>query len=146
MAVENWIDEIAKLFEISDGRKGTVKSYRAYEKADFPEAITVYPCAITYTTGVKMDYPMDISTDIWNGATEFHLVPGVGKHHYPYIMLYFAKIKAAARANKNLSGKVALFILDHENISIQGPAVMTYGSEDLHLGLVVRWVVTELEG
>jgi len=55
MAVENWIDEIAKLFEISDGRKGTVKSYRAYEKADFPEAITVYPCAITYTTGVKMD-------------------------------------------------------------------------------------------
>jgi len=89
---------------------------------------------------------MDISTDTWSGATEFHLVNWVGKHHYPYIMLYFAKIKAAARANKNLSGKVALFILDHENISIQGPAVMTYGSEDLHLGLVVRWVVTELEG
>lgn len=146
MAVENWIDEIAALWEISDGKGGTVKSYRAYDKNEFPEAITVYPCAITYTSGVKMDYPMDIETDTWNGVSEFHLVAGIGKHHYPYIMRYFNRIKTAAKGNKNLSGKVALFILDHENISIQGPVTLQYGSEDPHLGLIVRWVVTELEG
>ena len=146
MAVENWIDEIAALWEISDGKGGTVTSYRAFEKADFPEAITVYPCAITYVSGVRMDLPQDIETNIWSGVSEFHLVAGIGKHHYPFVMRYFERIKNAAKGNKNLSGKVALFILDHENISIQGPAVMSYGSEEPHLGLVVRWVVTELVG
>jgi len=97
LAIENWIDTLCKVWAISDGKRGRVKSYSIYEKAEFPDAITVYPCALTYTTEMSSSYSMGgPCIDLWKGVTEFHITPGVGKHFYPEIMRYFARIRNAA--------------------------------------------------
>ncbi len=143
MAVEDWIDRIAKRFEISDGRGGTVRSFRAYEKAEFPESIPAVPCALTYTTEVRPHYSLGASYDLWKGTTEFHLTGDVSKKHFPYIMLFFARIIAAAAGDITLDGHVAYFLIDTDGPGVQGPVVLQYGTEAPHLGLVVRWAVKE---
>lgn len=144
MAVENWIDEIARLFEISDGKGGTIRSYRVYEKSDFPEAINTYPCALTFTTEIECHDGSGAQYDLWQGITEFHLYDGVDKSKYPYIMLFFDRICKAAVGNVTLTGKVSYFKLRSDNgPSIVGPATLQYGSENPHLGLVVYWIVKE---
>ncbi len=146
MAVENWIDEICKLWEVDDGKGGKVKSYRVYEKAEFPAALSVYPCAITYTVDVIDHYSAGASYDLWNGKSEFHF-QGIDKSRYPAMMLFFARIRDAAAGSLSLGGKVAHFKLrtpDEGGPSIQGPVMLQYGSEDPHDGLVIYWRVKEM--
>lgn len=145
MAVENWIDAISALWEIEDGAGGTVKSYRVFEKSEFPETITVWPCAITYTRGVKSNYSLGgPCIDHWQGVTEFHLYDNVDRSHMPEMMRWFARIRNAAAGSITLGGLVAHFMLDPsvEN-NILGPVVMQFGSENPHHGLVVSWTVKE---
>ncbi len=147
MAVENWLDEITKIWDgVSDGRGGYVKSYRVYEKAEFPEAINVFPCAITYTKDMTPVYSAGgVQVELWNGITEFHLSPDVDKSRFPGLMLYFARIRAAAAADLQLSGKVAHFLIRTEGgPGIEGPVVLQYGSEAPHHALMVYWKVKEL--
>jgi hypothetical protein len=144
MAVEQWIDEIAKLWEFSDGKGATVKSFRAYERGNFPETIGPFPCALTYTTEDVSDYSVGgPNIDLWNGITEFHLVADIGKHHYPYIMLFFKRIRDAVAGHIQLSGLVENFLLRKDVPSIQGPVVLQYGQEAPHLGLIVNWEAKE---
>jgi len=122
-----------------------VYSYRVFEKPEFPETLTQYPCAITYTLGVKSDYSVGgPCVDHWEGVTEFHLTPNVVKSHFPYIMLFFRRIRDAAAGSLTLGGRVAHFLLDPDRQpNIQGPVALVYGSEDPHHALVVYWVVKE---
>jgi hypothetical protein len=148
MAVEQWIDAIAKLWDaVSDGRGGNVTSYRAYERDNFPEALADFPCAITYVTEVENIYSTGGPLiDLWRGVTEFHLFPGVDKRDLPQLMRYFARIRNAASGSITLGGLVSHFLLRVSNSggpSIVGPVVLQYGSEQPHHGLLVYWEVKE---
>ena len=143
MAVEAWIDAVAKLWEVSDGKGGTLRSYRVYEKAEFPESISP-PCVISYTTEAFMDYSLGgPCIEVWNGVSEFHLTTGVGKQNFPFIMLFFARIRNAAAGSMKLGGPVDHFLLRTDVPSIQGPVRLQYGEEAEHLGLIVNWTVKE---
>ena len=146
MAVESWIDELCAVWEVSDGERGTVRSYRVYSKAEFPAAITVFPCAITYIESVEATYSAGgPCINYWLGVTEFHLFPNTDKGNYPAIMLYYARIIAAAAARLTLGGLVSHFILrSGGEPGIVGPVVLQYGGEDPHHGLVVNWRVKEI--
>jgi hypothetical protein len=145
LAIESWIDEIAKLAgEVEDGRGGHVRSYSVFERAEFPESLSLFPCALTYATEVTCQVSEGLCIDLWKGTTEFHLFPDVAKNHYPEIMLYFARIRNAFALHRKLAGKVAYCqLVTEEGPSIQGPVVLQYGSEEPHLGLIARWVVKE---
>ena len=144
MAVENWIDDLAKVWEFKDPAGKTVKSYRLFNKTEFPESISVFPCALSYPTGVTNEYSVSsIPQDKWEGKTEFHLSRNVSKDQFPYIIKFFAKIRNAAAGKITLGGKVVEFRLAQESKSIEGPVALQYGEEAPHLGLVVYWQVTE---
>lgn len=143
MAVEGWIDTIAKLWEVSDGKAGSLRSYKVYERAEWPEAIAA-PCVLTYTTEVVMRYSLGgPCVELWNGVSEFHLTQDIGKHNYPAIMLFFARIRDAAASSMQLGGAVSHFALRTDTPSIQGPVRLQYGAEPEHLGLIVNWEVKE---
>jgi hypothetical protein len=145
MAVEDWIDDIADRWAtIVDPKGGNLRSYRVFGTPEFPEAITDYPCALTYTSELTGVYASGESVEYWNGVTEFHLVGDSAKHHYPYIMRWFKLIRDASNGALQLGGKVSFFGLRAEGVSsIEGPVVLQYGSEEPHLGLIARWRVKE---
>lgn len=143
MDVVNWIDGVSKVFEISDGRGGTVRSFRLYERNDFPESLSTFPSALSYVTDMEINYSTGGPViELWRGVTEFHIVPSVAKIHYPYVLAFYRRIITAATANMTLGGTVNYFLLrGGGETSIQGPVVLQYGSEEPHLGLIVNWVV-----
>lgn len=146
MSVESWIDTLCGIWEISDGRGGTVQSYKVYEKSEFPESISQVPCALTYTQGNHMQISAGGGQSIWQGITEFHLTDNVDKSNFPYIMLFFSRIRTAAAANLQLGGLVDHFSLRADVIpNVQGPVTLQYGSEAEHHGIVVYWEVKESE-
>lgn len=143
MALESWIDKIAELMAVSDGRNGTVLSYRCYDKAQMPEALSQFPCAITYVTGARLATGMSTGGPLkmlYRGVTEFHLTANTDKSQLPYCMLFFGRIRNAVASHLQLSGLVDDFRLQSDN-SIVGPATLQYGAEDPHFGLVVNWEV-----
>lgn len=145
MGIEHWIDEICRAAgEVADGRGSQVRSYLVYERAEFPAAMTVYPCAITYATQVICragdSGPL---VDLWEGQTEFHLWPNTDKSHYPELMLFYGRIRNAFALHRKLGGKVAWFALKTDEASLQA-AKLVYGDEVEHLGIVAKWQVKEL--
>lgn len=149
MAIEDWIDEVTRVFEIGDGRGGTVKSYRVYERDEWPEALGAFPCALTYVVEEKSYYGTGSPLkDSYLGRTEFHLCDNVNKSNYPFIMRFFRRIRDAAAGHMTLKNAAGVSLVDHfllrlDEPSIQGPVVMTYGAEKPHLGLLVNWEVKE---
>jgi hypothetical protein len=143
MSIELWIDTLCSVWDISDGKGGQVKSYRVYNKNEFPEAITTYPCAISYVTSVKNTYGASNSLDLWYGVTEFHLFPNVNKTNLPEAMLFYKRIRDAAALHMTLGGLVNYFLLRND-IESQTMVDLKYGSEDPHHGLLVNWIVKEL--
>lgn len=144
MAIENWIDALARVWEISDGKGGTVKSYQIATKSEFPESLSTFPCALSYPTGLHPEYSAGMgSTDIWRGKTEFHLFPDTKKSNLGKVLSYFERIKAAAASNFSLGGLVSHFIIQQAGDGIQGPLTLQYGDEAEHHGLVVYWEVKE---
>jgi len=144
VAIESWIDQIAKAFEIDDGRGGTVLSYRVFERAEFPESLSDFPCALTYPTGVTSQYSVSgPAIDLWTGQTEFHITPNVDKSSFPQVIKYIARIRNAAAQNIRLNSTVEHFLLRVTDVSIQGPVELRYGSDEPHLGLMVYWIVKE---
>jgi hypothetical protein len=143
MAIETWIDDLCAVWdEVSDGKGGFVKSYRVYTKAEFPEAITMVPCVLSYTKLMQPKHASGFQICMWKGASEFHLSESVAKQWMPDVMRYFARILSAAAAHVTLGGKVSFFIVDFEN-GVQGPVVLQYGSEEPHWGIMVNWMVEE---
>lgn len=145
MAIESWIDALAKRWEITDHRGKTLKSYRLFEKAEWPEALNEWPCALTFPIELVSTYTAGgPNVDLWKGRTEIHMFPDVGKHHYPDIVKTIARLRDAAAGQITLGGLVSYFLLATDEASILAPVVMVYGTEDPHLGIIVNWRVKEL--
>jgi len=140
MAIENWIDEIAKQFDLSDGAGGTVKSYRMHE---WPESLTQFPCALTYViswqpvSGISVGGPMKA---LYRGVTEIH-VGNVAKQNLPKCHGYFGRIRNVMAAHLQLGGLVDDFRFAGDRTAVQGPARLEYGNDDPHLGFVINWEV-----
>ena len=144
MAVTDWIDKIAKVWsKIEDGKGSSMRSYRSFEKAEFPDALSQFPCVLTYVTNLpSVQYSAGgPNKAVWRGVSEFHIVPNVLKSNYPYLMSFYDRIIKAAAANYQLGGAVDHFVL--VNPDAIRPGVLSYGSEELHLGLVVSWEVKD---
>lgn len=143
MALEDWIDEVAKLAgNVASHKGGRVRSYQVFAKSEIPETISEYPCAITYIQGMRTQYSIGgPCVDLWDGVTEFHLFPDTKKSNYPEMARYFGKIRSAWAANMKLSGKVAHCVLKAEpSMSL---ATLVYGQENEHHGMMVYWEVKE---
>jgi hypothetical protein len=144
VAIEQWIDDLAKVWEFKDSKGQMVKSARLFTKTDFPDTISVFPQAISYPTRLLSEYSViSAPQDIWQGRTEFHLTPNLDKSQFPYILKFFAKIRNAAAGKITLGGKVMEFHLRQEESSIEGPVQLQYGEEAPHYGLLVYWQVIE---
>jgi hypothetical protein len=143
MALEDWIDEVAKLAgNVASHKGGFVRSYKVFSKSDIPEAINEYPCAVTYIMDVRAQYSLGgPCIDIWNGQTEFHLFPDIKKSNLPEMVRYFGKIRAAWAANMSLGGLVSHSKLKPDK-SIE-MVQLVYGVEAEHHGIMVYWEVKE---
>ena len=144
MAAENWIDSITALWgAVDDGKGKYVKSYSVFKRAEFPEALSEFPCAITYITRVPtvLYSAGGPAVVVWQGVTEFHLVPDTKKSNIPYVIRFFDRIIRAAASSITLGGLVSHFLLSNEE-PLQ-PGSLVYGNEAPHYGVVVNWIVKE---
>lgn len=143
--LEDWIDAVAALagnVQTGDGRY--VTAYKMFGNPTIPEALTVFPCAITYTESVVMETPdSGPNVNTWLGVTEFHLAKGTKKSDYPYMLRFFHRIRAAWTADRTLGGRVQYIRLNIEGPSIEGPIVFNPNTEIVTQGLLVHWVVRE---
>ena len=144
--IEDWIDTLAAVWQIDDGRNKTVRSLRLYEKVELPESLALTDLPLAIPREVNLDdapYAVAGATATYRGATEFHLAPNTAKSHIPYVLAFMGKIIVAAAASLKLNSLVKEFRLDNSG----GPAIqftsLQYADEAEHWGLVVRWVVEE---
>jgi hypothetical protein len=139
VAVETWYDKLAAVWDIDDGKSGTLLSYRL---DSFPDALNHMPCAISVVQETSSIYSAGgVCVDIHRGRTEVHLTSDVNKAKLPYVMGFIKKLRDAAAANMKLDDTVSYFVLT-ERRSVR-LAVMRYGDEMPHYGLVVEWIVKE---
>ena len=141
--IETWVDELTRVWEIPDGKGGQVRSYRLFEKDEFPAEVPLdSPTALTFVDDVDTDYSQGGPTILmWHGTTVFHLTPNLDRSRIPYLSTFFSRILVAAATNMKLSGKVNYFALEPSNsISV---VVTQYGNEAPHLGIEVKWMVKE---
>lgn len=145
MAIEDWIDEVARVAgSVPSHKGGFVRAYMVFEKAEIPEALSEFPCAITYGHAVIPSYSdAGPCIDLWQGITEFHLFADVKKSNFPELQKYFGKIRNAFAARRRLGG-----IVDH--IAIVDPGIQlvtaTYGIGVDHHAITVTWQVKENVG
>jgi len=144
MAITNWIDAIAEVFELPLTDKGLeMHSYRLFGVAEYPESLSVWPCALSYPTGVVMKYG-STSYDLWTGRTEIHVAPDMKAVHWPFLLEFYNLIKTAVAAHYTLNGLVDYFLLRVEGgQSVEGPVGLQFGVENPHWGFVVHWIVKE---
>ena len=148
--IEDWIDEVCRLAgSVAAGGKGTVRSYWAFKKTDFPEALTEFPCAISYVQSMRLSGGSDSGPTIclWRGVTEFHICESTGKQHIPEVLPYYGRIIAVFLSKRTLGGLVVEFSLIKAE---EGEAIVAgnldYGGGEMgvkHLGLVAYWRVKE---
>lgn len=143
MSIEKWIDDLAAVAgSVKAHNSGQVKAFRVYARAEIPEAISSFPCALTYPVRVRPSYSdSGPCTDLWEGQTEFHLFPDVKKANLPEVMRYFAKIRNAFALKRTLGGKVAHLAIREDGMVM---ATAKYGEEDEHHAIMVYWEVKEI--
>ena len=144
--IENWIDALCARWEVSTGEaQKTVLSYRLFGKAEFPDALTIFPCALTIPKAVTYEYSASNSYALYRGETEFHLSASNHKYELPDIIRYYNRIITAIAADITLGGLVEYVLLASTGSpeSIVGPVTLQYGSEEPHWGMVANWVVKE---
>lgn len=143
--ITDWVDKVAEVWgTIDNGKGGSLKSYKIFSRAEFPEALSEFPCVLTVVTRAnKVQYSAGgPCIGVYDGVSEFHLAKNRSKSNYPFVLTYFEKIIVAAAANLQLGGAVEHFLLANSNPITM--SVLQYGSEDAHLGLVVTWQVKEM--
>lgn len=148
--IETWIDELAKTWEISDRRFGTVRSYRLIERADFPSSIdaatlSANPVALTIPGWLRPEYSLGgPKIGFYSGVTEFHVAPSIDKGLLPSLFPWYGVILQAAAARMKLNGTVEHFLIDMDREdAIAGPLGLKYGAEEMHWGFLVHWKVKE---
>jgi len=147
--IVDWIDQVAKAFEISDPRFGTVLSYKLVENADFPSSIdpatlSNRPVALTIPAWLRPEYSVGgPKIGYYVGVTEFHVAPSTDKGLMPSLMPWYGLILRAAASHVTLNSTVELFLIDDREDAIAGPLSLKYGNEAEHWGFLVRWRVKE---
>lgn len=145
--IETWIDNLVKVWEISDRRFGTVHSYRLISKAEFPAAINpqelaTSPAALTIPSAMVPEYSAGGPLfAMWTGVTEFHVSPDLDFGRLPQLLPWYGVILSAAAGHAKLNNTVELFLLDAPGIV--GPISLQYGDETPHWGFNVHWKVKE---
>lgn len=140
MAIESWIDElVAVAGSVKSHIGGQVKAYRVFKKSEIPEALSEFPCAITFGFHMVPTYS-DSSpcVDLWEGSTEFHLFADDKKANYPEAMRYFAKIRNAFAFRRRLGG-----LVEHLTLTDMTLVMAQYGLENEHHAILVTWQVKE---
>jgi hypothetical protein len=147
VSIESWIDHLVARWgtiEQVGARGALLHAYRVFEVAEFPEALGVFPCAITYPVHLRPVYSAGgPCIDLWRGVTEFHLFPSASKSNLPALTLYFARIRAAAAGSITLGGRVAHFLIRTDVDGLLGPVELKYGTEEPHWGILCNWEVKE---
>lgn len=144
MGAEKWIDAITKLWAtVNDGKGRKVRSYSVFERDEFPEALSEFPCAITYIQRLPVvQYSAGgPAVVVYRGVSEFHLTQTVNKKYMPYVIRFYERIINAAASKVTLGGLVSHFVLTDADPLV--PGVLVYGSEEPHFGIVVNWIVKE---
>lgn len=149
MAIELWLDEICKLAgTVESNTRGNVRSYWAFKKNEFPEAMSEFPCAITYAQGMRLIGGSDSGPTIclWRGVTEFHITQSTGKQFAPELLPYFGRILSAFLSKRTLGSLVAEFSLIKDDAGEAITAgMLDYGTDGVkHMGLAVYWRVKEI--
>lgn len=148
--IEDWIDDLCKVWEISDQRFGTVKSYKLIGLVEFPDSIDaaqldIHPIALTIATSMQPEYSAGgPALAFYTGVTEFHVAPDVNKSRLSSLLPWYGKILRAAAGAVRLGGnRIAYFLIADVENAIEGPVPMQYGAENPHWGFIVRWKVKE---
>lgn len=144
MGAEKWIDAITKLWAtVDDGKGRKVRSYSVFERDEFPDALSEFPCAITYIQRVPVvQYSAGgPAVVVYRGVSEFHLTQSVSKKQMPYVIRFYERIIKAAASKVTLGGLVSHFVLTDADPLV--PGVLVYGSEEPHFGIVANWIVKE---
>lgn len=148
VALEDWVDTLADVFAVSDGKGGTVKSYHFYDRPEFPGSITVFPCAVTVPQRCRPMYSLGGPlVDYWQGITELHIAPNNDMSLIPYAVRFVKRVRDAAAANLTLGGRVAHFLIRQDiPDAIAGPVKIRWAEDEpWHWGLVVAWEVKDAE-
>lgn len=146
--IENWIDNLCKVWEFNGPGFQMVRSYRLIEKSEFPSAIDpkdlgVNPVALTIPASLQPMYAKGHKHFTWYGVTEFHVAPDLDRSRLPGLIYWYGLILRAAAGSVQLSGTVGNFVIIDRQDGIQGPMSLQYGSEAEHWGFLVRWMVEE---
>jgi hypothetical protein len=143
--IDDWVDALSKVWEVDDGRGGTVKSYRLFERDEFPETVPLdHATALTFVDSVDFEYSQGGPViAVWRGTVEYNLAPDLDRKRIPYVLRFFERIMRAAAGNMTLGGKVNYFVLDASG-SLE-MAILKYGNAGAeHLGIVAKWIVKEV--
>jgi hypothetical protein len=145
MSIEKWIDEVANIAgSVASHRGGFVKAFMVFKKAEIPEALSDFPCAITYGHVVMPSYSdSGPCIDLWQGITEFHVFSDVKKTNFPELQKYFGRIRNAFALKRRLGGLVDHCVIVDPGIEL---VTATYGIEGEHHALRVTWQVKENVG
>lgn len=140
-----WLDALAAVWDIDNGRGGTVRSFRVFQKNELPNAITpgMAPCAISYPGKLEIEYSLGGPSILWwTGQTEFHLTEDCKPANLAYILPYYVRIIKAAAANMTLGGLVESFmLLRNDPEAIQKMTYLNADGSDGHEGLLVKWKI-----
>ena len=146
-SIELWLDVLNSVFAFEYGRGQVVRTPNCVSKNEFPEALSLAdgPVALSWPLTVKATYGAASSSIptvlIWSGETELHLTPDIKKTNLSFILPFFGRILAAAKANLTLGGLVEHFLLEEENAMALD--VLQYGNEAPHHAIVIRWEVKQ---
>jgi hypothetical protein len=145
--IENWIDKLAEnCGKVYAGQGRSILSYKLFGNTELPESLSVFPCCLTFPGPLRSSYSASgVCTNIWQGTTEFHLTSDLNRKKLPEVVLFYKRIRDQFAVDMSLGGSVAYCILDPEGESISEPTAMRWGGENEHFGLIVHWVVKEVE-
>jgi hypothetical protein len=140
--LETWIDELTRVWgAVEDGAGRAVLSYPLFERDNFPAAVNVFPCALTFVDQVRPGMS-EAAFNRWSGRTEFHLFNNADPSLLPAVARYYQRILHAVATNATLGGRVEYFTLDPE-AGVAGSLRLQYGAENPHWGMIVNWFVIE---
>lgn len=140
MAIEGWIDAVVAVAGSVEshvkGRK--VRAYKLAGKAEVPETLGEYPCAVVYPERVRVD--LAVNKEIYEGVMVFYLFADTKKTNLPELMRYFSRILAVlmVEANWTLGGLVDHFHMTEDGIEF---ILADYGDEVSRHALQLRWEV-----
>lgn len=147
-SVETWLDTLSKVFAVSDGGLGAVRSFLVFSVNQMPESITaeMAPCAVSYVTDMQVEYSEGGPTVFyWYGQTDMHLSKDVKTANVASIMKYFGRIFSACAKNMTLGGLVEHFTILQKTanalqfVTFRHPVT----NQDDHQGIIVRWYVKQ---